>query len=185
MTELPVVFLKSFMIVLRKSYRSGGYPFPQKRISCVIDGVKPAAFWLIWFKNKFKLLFASKQNELMYKPCCSSTFVTIWVFWVQCLPLRYSHCTKNDVFHYGFLQSMLLNPQDTADLENFIFCAVNGNKRRVSFWVFFSSKNGHREDYPNVLEIHPQSKSISSKVYNLLVLLSSATNNFFWFFWNY
>ena len=41
--------------------------------------------------------------------------------------------TKNEVFHYGFIQEMWPNPQETADLvtyteeirmEKFIFCAV-------------------------------------------------------------
>ena len=36
------------------------------------------------------------------------------------------HCTKNEVFHYGFLQQMWLKPQFPADLVTFTEEILNG-----------------------------------------------------------
>ena len=41
-------------------------------------------------------------------------------------------------------------------------------KVELPFRNFSASKNGHREDHQNVLEISLQSKYISSKVYSLM-----------------
>ena len=61
------------------------------------------------------------------KITASSKLVFLYNFFQRNLiNLITSHCTKNEVFHYGFLQSMWPNPQETADLVTFTEEIRNG-----------------------------------------------------------
>ena len=52
--------------------------------------------------------------------------------------LGYEYCTKNEVFHYGFLNTQLTrvwwNLLNKSSMENFIFCAVGLIKARLLSW---------------------------------------------------
>ena len=47
------------------------------------------------------------------------------------------HCTKNEVFHKGFLQSMWPNPQQIADLVTFTEENLNGELHFLCHDIFF------------------------------------------------
>ena len=50
----------------------------------------------------------------------------IWILCKAELSGSENHCTKNEVFYSGFLQKMLPNPQETADLVIFTEEINNG-----------------------------------------------------------
>ena len=78
--------------------------------------------------NIIKCFFCKslRNTKRSFKAWNEHPWTSLYIVNTSCLSLQFSsfyilHCTKNEVFHYGFLQSHLLKK---STLENFIFCAV-------------------------------------------------------------
>ena len=78
--------------------------------------------------NIIKCFFCKslRNTKRSFKAWNKHPWTSLYIVNTSCLSLQFSsfyilHCTKNEVFHYGFLQSHLLKK---STLENFIFCAV-------------------------------------------------------------
>ena len=67
-----------------------------------------------WWNLLFYISFSLKSSILLEKD--SATCVFLGIFWIFILPLDDCYCTKNEVFHLGFLQKMWPNPLEIADL---------------------------------------------------------------------
>ena len=73
------------------------------------------------FSGRYFLIFG------LEKALHLDTFQIVYTFGVlTSFRINNCHCTKNEVFHWGFLQWMWPNPQVTADLVTFIEEILNG-----------------------------------------------------------
>ena len=106
-------------------------------------------FWLSAFmKHTFFNLeifipsFALSTNECFSRPCQRKAARKKWA--------------KNEVFHWGFLQQMWPNPQETADLVTFTeeilygklrFCAVSHHGKHPTCQAVFESAQNQRCGY--------------------------------------
>ena len=121
-------------------------------------------------------VFPSRKIEIKFKNLVSPRITR---------GLMIFHCTKNEVFHWGFLQQMWLNPQFPRIWSQFTEEIPNGKlhflcsvfkKETAPLWQIFEAKND--EAYKMYKTLFAKLKNQSKKLYFQSVIHLVRTQNF-------